>query len=103
MAKSIRTLLAGAALAALASGLGAASTQTRGDQDKSTTNDAGKKATKVKKQKHACQGQNSCKGKGGCGPTKGKNDCRGKGECRTDGKPMCDQPPCGGTPGRSKT
>ncbi len=86
MTKSKKVLIAGAALAGMLSGTYAMA-QAGGDKDK-TTKDSGKKAGKVKKEKHACKGQNSCKGKGGCGTTKGKNDCKGKGECRTDGKPM---------------
>ncbi len=43
----------------------------------------------LKKDKHACKGQNSCKGKGGCKTSdngcKGKNSCKGKGGCATDG------------------
>ncbi|HLJ28957.1 MAG TPA: hypothetical protein VKY85_19760 [Candidatus Angelobacter sp.] len=79
MTKSMRALLMGAAL----SGFVAGTTVSGMAQD---TGDTGKKATKVKKEKHACKGQNSCKGKGGCGADKGKNDCKGKGGCSTDPK-----------------
>jgi hypothetical protein len=89
MTKSIRAMLMGAALTGFVAGQ-TVFAQASGDQDKdkSTSSDSGKQASKTKKEKHACKGQNSCKGKGGCGATKGKNDCKGKGECRTDGKPM---------------
>ena len=83
MSKTVRRILIGAALTGFVSGTTAALVA----QDAGAT-DTGKTATKSKKEKHACKGQNSCKGKGGCGTTKGKNDCKGKGECRTDGKPM---------------
>jgi hypothetical protein len=89
MTKSVRLLLMGAALTGFVAGQTAfAQTAAGGDKDKPASTDTGKKATKTKKEKHACKGMNSCKGKGGCGSTKGKNDCKGKGECRTDGKPM---------------
>lgn len=83
MTKSMRALLMGAALSGFVAGTTVGvKAQDTGDQPKAD------KASKGKKEKHACKGQNSCKGKGGCGTTKGKNDCKGKGECRTDGKPM---------------
>jgi hypothetical protein len=96
MTKSMRALLMGAALTGFVAGNAMAQqapAPTGGDTKKDTQQttpapEAGKKASKSKKEKHACKGQNSCKGKGGCGATKGKNDCKGKGECRTDGKPM---------------
>ena len=88
MTKSMRALLMGAALTGFVAGTNASLTAQTGDQKTDQSSDSGKKATKSKKEKHACKGQNSCKGKGGCGATKGKNDCKGKGECRTDGKPM---------------
>jgi hypothetical protein len=81
----MRALLMGAALTGFVAGQSAFA---QDDKPKDNTSETGKKATKGKKDKHACKGQNSCKGKGGCGTTKGKNDCKGKGECRTDGKPM---------------
>jgi hypothetical protein len=84
MTKSMRALLVGAALSGFVAGTNVKVMA----QDTKTTDDSGKKATKDKKEKHACKGQNSCKGKGGCGSTKGKNDCKGKGQCRTDGQPM---------------
>jgi hypothetical protein len=87
MTKSVRLLLMGAALTGFVAGQSAFAQATGGDKDAPAKADSGK-ATKSKKDKHACKGQNSCKGKGGCGSTKGKNDCKGKGECRTDGKPM---------------
>jgi len=87
MTKSIRALLVGAALTGFVAGTSASAVAQASGGDKPAS-DSGKKATKEKKDKHACKGQNSCKGKGGCGSTKGKNDCKGQGECRTDGKPM---------------
>jgi hypothetical protein len=84
MTKTMRALVIGAALSGFVAGTSALAQDTGGDKAPAS----GKKATKEKKEKHACKGQNSCKGKGGCGSTKGKNDCKGKGECRTDGKPM---------------
>jgi hypothetical protein len=88
MTKSVRLLLMGAALTGFVAGQTAFAQATGGDKVSTAKSDSGKKATKVKKEKHACKGMNSCAGKGGCGTTKGKNDCKGKGECRTDGKPM---------------
>ena len=94
MTKSMRALLMGAALSgfvagnAMAQQAPAPSGDTKKDTQQTPAPEAGTKASKSKKEKHACKGQNSCKGKGGCGATKGKNDCKGKGECRTDGKPM---------------
>jgi hypothetical protein len=84
MTKSMRALLVGAALSGFVAGTNVKVMA----QDTQKTDDGGKKATKDKKEKHACKGQNSCKGKGGCGSTKGKNDCKNKGQCRTDGQPM---------------
>jgi len=79
MTKSIRALMMGAALAGVVAGQTVVAQDTGKDTAK-----AGKSATKSKKEKHACKGQNSCKGKGGCGTTKGKNACKGQGECSTD-------------------
>lgn len=87
MTKSMRALLMGAALTGFVAGTSASAMAQDKPADQKPA-DSGAKATKSKKDKHACKGQNSCKGKGGCGATKGKNDCKGKGECRTDGKPM---------------
>jgi len=94
MTKSMRALLMGAAMTGFVAGTSAngMAQQTGGDQTKTPTPESGQKASKSKKEKHACKGQNSCKGKGGCGTTKGKNECKGKGECRTDGKPMTPEP-----------
>ena len=79
MTKSMRSLIIGAALSGFVVGTTAmASTTNTGD-------DSGKKASKEKKEKHACKGQNSCKGKGGCGADKGKNSCKGQGGCNTKG------------------
>ena len=86
MTKSVRLLLMGAALTGFVAGQNAFAQAAGGDDTKKSDTDTGKKATKTKKEKHACKGQNSCKGKGGCGSTKGKNDCKGKGECSTDPK-----------------
>jgi hypothetical protein len=90
-------MLAGAALAGLFAGTGAAvnastllpSLKTSfSAQGQGQTPD--KKDDKAAKDKHACKGQNSCKGKGGCkagdNGCKGENSCKGKGGCRTDGK-----------------
>jgi hypothetical protein len=98
MTKPIRTLLVGAALSGFVIGTCARSvSQAHGDKTKTTESDSGKKASKSKRDKHACKGQNGCKGRGGCGSTKGRNDCKGRGECRTDGKPMPKNSCCGGT------
>jgi hypothetical protein len=91
MTKSMRALLMGAAL----SGFVAGTTVSAAAQDKPATDNAGKTASKDKKDKHACKGQNSCKGKGGCKTSNngcaGKNSCKGKGGCATkDGKPAKD-------------
>ncbi|HMC30574.1 MAG TPA: hypothetical protein VKL99_07035 [Candidatus Angelobacter sp.] len=86
MTKSVRLLLMGAALTGFVAGQTAFAQNTGGDKKDTSASDSGKKASKSKKEKHACKGQNSCKGKGGCGSTKGKNDCKGKGECSTDPK-----------------
>lgn len=88
MTKSVRLLLMGAALTGFVAGQSALAQNTGGDKKDTSSSDSGQKASKSKKEKHACKGQNSCKGKGGCGATKGKNDCKGKGGCRTDGKKM---------------
>jgi hypothetical protein len=82
--KTLRALLVGASLTGMVAGM----TSAVAAQDTGSKPAKADKASKDKKEKHACKGQNSCKGKGGCGATKGKNDCKGKGECRTDGKPM---------------
>ncbi|HEY6305998.1 MAG TPA: hypothetical protein VI488_05995 [Candidatus Angelobacter sp.] len=86
MTKSMRALLMGAALSGFVAGTNVSAMAQATGGDKAATPDNGAKATKSKKEKHACKGQNSCKGKGGCGTTKGKNDCKGKGECSTDPK-----------------
>jgi hypothetical protein len=92
MSRSIKALLATAALAGLLTGtsarLNAQSTDQKDDANKTT--DSGKRAQdKDKQEKHACKGQNSCKGKGGCkagdNGCKAKNSCKGKGGCATDG------------------
>jgi hypothetical protein len=98
MSISLKTMLAGAALAGLMTGTTAklhAQTQdsTGGTAVNSVQQDEGdskgKKDSKHKGEKHACKGQNSCKGKGGCkagdNGCKGKNSCKGKGGCATDG------------------
>jgi len=88
MTKSIRALLVGAALTGFVAGTSASAVAQASGGDKPAS-DSGKKATKEKKEKHACKGQNSCKGKGGCKTSdngcKGKNSCKGKGGCATDG------------------
>jgi hypothetical protein len=91
MTKSMRALLMGAAMSGFVAGTTVGAMAQDKDSGAAQT-DTGKKATKSKKDKHACKGQNSCKGKGGCSSgdngCKGKNSCKGKGGCRTDGKPM---------------
>jgi hypothetical protein len=106
MSNSMKTLLAGAALAGLLTGTSAKLQAQTLDQnqgagvkavqqdDSNTTSD--NKDQKGKTEKHACKGHNSCKGKGGCkagdNGCKGKNSCKGKGGCATDGsKPPQDQ------------
>lgn len=99
--KTTKAMLAGAALAGLFAGTGAAvkastllpSLKTSlSTQDPNQDQNQGQKSEKAKdkKDRHACKGQNSCKGKGGCkegdNGCKGKNSCKGKGGCRTDGK-----------------
>ena len=98
MTKTTKAILAGAAVAGLFAGTGAAvkastllpSLKTSfSAQDQ--TQAAGEKSEKAKdkKDRHACKGQNSCKGKGACkegdNGCKGKNSCKGKGGCATDG------------------
>jgi hypothetical protein len=86
MTNSMRALLMGAALSGFVAGTNVSAMAQDNAAGKTATPDNSQKATKEKKEKHACKGQNSCKGKGGCGSTKGKNDCKGKGECSTDPK-----------------
>lgn len=86
MTNSMRALLVGAALTGFVAGTSARVVAQ--DQPAGASPSPTGKASKSKKDKHACKGQNSCKGKGGCGANKGKNDCKGQGGCRTDGKPM---------------
>ncbi len=88
MTKSIRALLVGAALTGFIAGTSASAVaQAGGGSTGDTKADTGKKATKVKKEKHSCEGKNSCAGKGGCKSSdngcKGKNSCKGKGGCNT--------------------
>jgi len=100
MTKSNKYLITGAAVAGLLAGTAAriqASNVLPGMRSAQDT-DASKqdaKASKSKKEKHACQGKNSCKGKGGCKSSdngcKGKNSCKGKGGCATDGSKMPDE------------
>src|SRR5579864_5761398 len=95
MTKSMRALLMGAALSGFVAGTTVSATaQNTGDK----TAKEGKKAPKVKGEKHGCKGKNSCQGKGGCKSSdngcKGKNSCRGKGGCNTskggcEGKGTC--------------
>ena len=90
MTKSMKALLAGAALAGLMTGttakLNAQPNQGRAGVRAAAFNQDDDSS---KKEKHACKGQNSCKGKGGCktgdNGCKGKNSCKGKGGCATDG------------------
>ena len=99
MTKTTKAMLAGAALAGLFAGTGAAvkastllpslktsfSAQDQGQQ----ADDQKSEKAKDPKDRHACKGQNSCKGKGGCkagdNGCKNQNSCKGKGGCRTDG------------------
>jgi hypothetical protein len=97
MSKSMKALLAGAALAGLMTGTTVklnAQTLGQGQAGLRTVSD---KKDKDKTEKHACKGQNSCKGKGGCKASdngcKGKNSCKGKGGCATDGSKMPDDQP----------
>jgi len=99
MSNSMKTLLAGAALAGLLTGTSAklhaqtldqnqnAGVKAVQQDDSGTASD--QKDQKGKTEKHACKGHNSCKGKGGCkagdNGCKGKNSCKGKGGCATDG------------------
>jgi hypothetical protein len=69
MTKSMRALLVGAALTGFVAGT-TASAVAQDTGDKTSKSDTGKKATKVKKEKHSCEGKNSCAGKGGCNTTK---------------------------------
>jgi hypothetical protein len=96
MTKTTKAMLAGAALAGLIAGTGAAvNASTLLPSLKTSFNaqdqgqDKDKKDDKQVKEKHACKGQNSCKGKGGCkagdNGCNGKNSCKGKGGCATDG------------------
>ena len=91
-----KMLLAGAAIAGIASGgfLTPAKAVTNSglvkfDQSQS----AGVLAEKETGETHDCAGKNSCKGKGGCKSgdkgCAGKNTCKGKGGCAVkDGKPV---------------
>ncbi len=88
MAKSKKTLLAGAALAGMLAGTGVAVQAStllpslkKSFSAQEQAPEKGKKSEKKAKEKHACKGQNSCKGKG----ADGKNSCKGKGSCATDG------------------
>ncbi len=86
MTKTTKAMLAGAALAGLFAGTGAAvkaSTLLPSLKTSFNAQDQDQKSDKQDKEKHACKGQNSCKGKdNGC---HGKNSCKGKGGCATDG------------------
>ena len=92
MTKTTRALLAGAAVAGLFAGTGAAvkaSSLLPSLKTSLSAQDQDQKSDQQAKEKHACKGQNSCKGKGGCKASdngcKGKNTCKGKGGCATDG------------------
>ena len=92
MTNSMRALLVGAALTGFVAGTSPrvlAQDTSGGDKSKDQTAQDQGKASKSKKEKHACKGQNSCKGKGGCKSSdngcKGKNSCKGKGGCNTKG------------------
>src|SRR5678815_2991003 len=84
--RSAKALLAGAALAGIASG-GYINNANAAEKP------VGEKAEKAKGETHSCKGKNSCKGKGGCKSgdmgCQGKNSCKGKGGCAVkDGKPV---------------
>jgi hypothetical protein len=91
-----KALLAGAAIAGIASGglvakLNAATVMKTGKAGAAAGLLADDK--KEKGETHDCAGKNSCKGKGGCksgdGGCAGKNTCKGKGGCAVkDGKPV---------------
>ena len=92
MTKTTRALLAGAAVAGLFAGTGAAvkaSSLLPSLKTSLSAQDQDQKSDQQAKEKHACKGQNSCKGKGGCKASDngciGKNSCKGKGGCATDG------------------
>jgi hypothetical protein len=79
-----KTIIAGAAIAGLMTGMVATPAHAAVTTTKAGVSLMGKKADT-----HSCKGQNSCKGKGGCktgdNGCKGKNSCKGKGGCATDG------------------
>ena len=89
------TLLAGAAIAGILSGVlgGAAQAATRTGSNQANLN-AGTLADEPKKgETHDCAGKNGCKGKGGCktgdNGCASKNSCKGKGGCAMkDGQPV---------------
>ncbi len=105
MSNSMKTLLAGAALAGLMTGASAKlnaqalgqSQDHAGIKAVSMSDDDKGKKDKDKTEKHACKGQNSCKGKGGCKSSdngcKAENSCKGKGGCATDGSKMPEDQP----------
>ncbi len=85
MTKTTKAILAGAAVAGLFAGTGAAvrastllpslkTSFSASEQDQAQAQNQDEKSEKAKdkKDRHACKGQNSCKGKGGC-RTDGKN------------------------------
>ena len=87
-----KALLAGAAIAGIASGGFVANAATALKAEKNGVA-AGVLAEKEKGETHDCAGKNSCKGKGGCKSgdkgCAGKNTCKGKGGCAVkDGKPV---------------
>ena len=88
---TLKSLLAGAAVAGLVTGGFVASSYAAQSNDRSAS--AGVLAEKEKGETHGCAGKNSCKGKGGCksgdNGCGGKNSCKGKGGCAVkDGKPV---------------
>jgi len=87
-----KTLLAGAALAGIFTGLLHTATAATGSSTTQTTVSAGTLAAEKKGETHDCAGKNGCKGKGGCktgdNGCAGKNSCKGKGGCgMKDGQP----------------
>jgi hypothetical protein len=90
-----RSLLAGAALAGILSGvLASTAAATTRPTSNGITTTAGTLADEKKKgETHTCAGKNGCKGKGGCktgdNGCAGKNSCKGKGGCAMkDGEPV---------------
>src|SRR4051794_27843433 len=87
-----QTLLAGAALAGIFSGLITTASAATASSPSQASISAGTLAADKKGETHDCAGKNGCKGKGGCktgdNGCAGKNSCKGKGGCgMKDGQP----------------